>query len=46
MAFLSKQSSVELPVSSVLNCLSSLALFVIFSPLNKRFAWEESNSFF
>lgn len=42
MAFSSKQNSVELSVSSVLNCLSSLALFVIFSPLNKQFGKRET----
>lgn len=46
MVFSSKQSSAELPVSAVLDCLSSLALFVIFSPLNKQFAWAETNSVF
>lgn len=45
MAFLSKLSSVELPVSSVWDCLSSFALFDVFSPLNKQLFGQTTTMF-
>jgi len=49
MAFLSKLRSVELPVSSVWDCLSTVVLlfvlFVVFSSLNKQCGQTATNMF-